>query len=101
MKHNGRTAFTFAAALMAALALHSASAAPQAPGRLDGYFSQGVDLYRQKDYPGALAAFLKAQDEAKTGPLFYNLGNCYLKTGSLGQAILYYERALESMPEAS
>ena len=32
------------------------------------------------------------------GPLEYNLGNCFLQSGDLGQAILHYRRAERLMP---
>jgi len=34
----------------------------------------------------------------ESGPLEYNLGNCYLQAGDLGRAILHYRRAQRYMP---
>jgi hypothetical protein len=98
MKRKYRNASMMTLIFFVVAVLFASSAVPQPSDKLKEYFSQGVDLYRQKDYEGALAAFLKAQDIAQTGALFYNMGNCYLRTGRIGQAILYYEKALEHMP---
>ncbi|MBC2716277.1 MAG: hypothetical protein HF978_13290 [Desulfobacteraceae bacterium] len=39
-----------------------------------------------------------AKSGIKNGQLFYNLGNTYLKQENLGQAVLWYERALTLIP---
>ncbi len=62
-------------------------------------FYQGNTHYSEEkfdqtvaDYEGALTLGLES------GPLYYNLGNAYFKTGSLGKAILNYLRAQRLMP---
>jgi len=63
-------------------------------------FMAGIDAYRQGDWQGAIKAFERlAKDGIDSGPLFYNLGNAYLKNGDLGHALLWYERALKRIPD--
>jgi tetratricopeptide (TPR) repeat protein len=58
------------------------------------------DLYNQKRYDSALSTYLSlARPELKSSELFYNIGNAYFKLNEVGQAILYYERALLIDPE--
>ena len=58
------------------------------------------DLYAQGDYENAIPVYKSLVDTGMvSGPLFYNLGNAYYKTGQLGYAILNYERARLYMPK--
>jgi len=61
----------------------------------------------QKDQPGAARQrFLAAAAQfdavigngASNGKLEYNLGNCYLRAGRIGEAILHYRRAQQFIP---
>ena len=62
-------------------------------------FMAGIDSYGQGDWPTAIEAFEHLAEEGiDSGPLCYNLGNAYLKNGSLGYALLWYERALKRTP---
>ena len=63
-------------------------------------FMDGTEAYRNGDWPAAIAAFesLVAEGVAN-GNLFYNLGNAYLKNEDLGHALLWYERALNRIPD--
>jgi tetratricopeptide (TPR) repeat protein len=62
-------------------------------------FLDGVTHYEEGDYPAAIAAFSElVETGVRTGELFYNLGNAYLKAGDIGRAILWYERAAVLMP---
>lgn len=50
--------------------------------------------YRTGDYEAAIAAYEGfINSDWSSGTIFYNLGNCYYKTGEYGKAILNYERA--------
>ena len=55
--------------------------------------------YIRSDYNGALNIYneILAQDMV-SAKLFYNMGNAYYKSGELGRAILYYNRALRLSP---
>jgi len=62
-------------------------------------FLDGIKDYKENRYAEAAAAFSKIADEGiKNGKLFYNLGNAYLKSGDIGNAMLWYERALKLLP---
>ncbi len=63
-------------------------------------FAEGNRLYAAGDYEGALSSYLALRESGqRSGELFYNIGNAYYKLGRLGEAILYYERALKYMPQ--
>lgn len=63
-------------------------------------FMDGTEAYRNGDWPAAIAAFESLVAEGVTnGNLFYNLGNAYLKNEDLGHALLWYERALNHIPD--
>ncbi len=63
-------------------------------------FIQGTEAYRNGDWPSAIAAFEAiAAQGVDNGQLFYNLGNAYLKNDDLGRALLWYERALQRIPD--
>ena len=53
----------------------------------DGQYVQAINVYEQLVAMGV-----------KSGDLFYNLGNAYLKIGDKGKAILNYERASQLLP---
>lgn len=62
-------------------------------------FIQGVDAFQKEDFSKAVTALLSlAGSGVKNGHLFYNLGNAYLKSGDLGHAIYWYERAVPFTP---
>lgn len=62
-------------------------------------FYKANDLYEAGKYDEAVEAYLKLVREGKeSGNLYYNLGNSYFKTGLLGKAVLYYEKARRLMP---
>lgn len=63
-------------------------------------FMAGSDAYRRGDWPAAIEAFQRViADGIHSGPLYYNLGNAYLKNDDLGRALLWYERALKRLPD--
>ena len=58
------------------------------------------NLYSQGIFDEAIAKYESLIGEGfVSGPLFYNLGNAYYKTGKLAPAILNYERAKLYMPK--
>ena len=62
-------------------------------------FKQGVSAYAAEDYDKAIASFtqLKAKGEV-SWELYYNLGNAYYRSGELGRAIQYWEKAKVIVP---
>ena len=62
-------------------------------------FQTAISQYQAKAYAAAAESFEGlTQDGLRNGTLFYDIGNAYLKTGALGPAILWYERALRLIP---
>jgi len=52
--------------------------------------------YQQKDFNSAIKEYQKIINDGYIGSsIFYNLGNCYYRIGEIGEAILYYEKALK------
>ena len=70
-----------------------------AAGTRETMFAAGVDAYYARDYAAAIQAFERVvSDGAASPPLFYNLGNAYLRAGQPGPAIANYHRALQLDP---
>lgn len=62
-------------------------------------FAVANETYRAGDYTKAIEAYESILQSGKeSGPLYYNLGNSYLKSGHLGKAVLNYERAKRLIP---
>ena len=62
-------------------------------------FTAAAEAYKAEDYDKAAAAYEEVLRGGKeSGALYYNLGNSYFKKGSLGKAILNYERARRLVP---
>ncbi len=62
-------------------------------------YLKAVDAYQKGEFKAAAAAFEKiAQQPVKSGELYFNTGNAYLKAGELGKAVLWYERAKKYIP---
>ena len=85
---------------MAALALTvSASAAAAAGSAAEGLFAEGNGLYRKGEFAAARQRYLAAAETGvRDARLFYNLGNACFKDGRLGEAVVWYERALRLDP---
>ncbi len=68
-----------------------------------GYiFYKGNTLYEQGSYDEAISEYSKLLAQGvESGSLYYNLGNCYIKKGAIGKAILNYERAKRLIPRDS
>ncbi len=64
--------------------------------------AEGDRLYKDGSYAEAIDAYKRVLDSGwVSGPVLYNLGNAYFKLGKIGPAVLYYERALQQMPQNS
>ena len=62
-------------------------------------FLDGIKDYKENRFAESAAAFSRmAEAGIKNGKLFYNLGNAYLKNGDIGNAMLWYERAIKLLP---
>ncbi len=62
-------------------------------------FQQANDLYGNGKYRQAQKIYSRiAAEDGVSGPLLYNLANCYAQLGQPGLAILNYERALRLSP---
>ncbi len=78
------------------LAWLGAALAQPAPVSL---YNEANALYRQGDYQAARGKYLQVADSGVQDPrVYYNLGNACFKAGRLGEAILWYERALRLAP---
>ena len=65
-------------------------------------FSKANSLYRAEKYDQAASEYEGiVRGGLASGNLYYNLGNCYLKKGEVGRAILNYERSRSFMPRDS
>lgn len=65
----------------------------------EDFYQRGNQLYQEGDFAGALEAYEAILDGGfESSDLYYNLGNAYFKTGSLGRSILSWERALRLRP---
>lgn len=62
-------------------------------------WEQANQAYSEGRYEAALASYQSLLEQGvHNGPLYYNLGNAYFKTGNLGQAVLHFYRAQRFMP---
>ncbi len=83
-----QTIFIFIAIVMASLSAKADSLAQQADS-----------AYNHEDFAQAVRLYHQAMTEEGISPeLYYNLGNSYYRIGKLGQAVIYYERALKLDP---
>lgn len=56
--------------------------------------------YSKAQYDKAIVAYQQLlSDNLQSASVYYNLGNCYYKQNKIGQAILYYKRALKIQPK--
>jgi len=61
--------------------------------------AEGNQLYRDGDFEAARGRYLQVVEAGKVDSrLYYNLGNACFKTERLGEAIVWYERALRLAP---
>ena len=68
-------------------------------GPADKLFGEANEAYRRKDYGTAVQLYetLIAQ-EVVSAELYYNMGNACYRLNRLGEALLWYERALRLQP---
>ncbi|MBI5185059.1 MAG: tetratricopeptide repeat protein [Nitrospinae bacterium] len=57
--------------------------------------------YEKGEFEKALALYKEVADAKPTGPLFYNIGNCYFRLGQIGNSLANYRRALRHEPRDS
>src|SRR5262249_528400 len=63
-------------------------------------FSKANILYQKMDYDSAAKVLEKLISENRiSSEVYYNLGNCYYKTGNVAKSIIAYERALKLNPD--
>ena len=83
-------------ALALLLAFHGAIAAPPAAAQsaTANLYNQANALYHNGQFENARERYLQVvENGVEDARVFYNLGNSCFKSGQLGQAILWYERA--------
>lgn len=61
-------------------------------------FFKANEAYNTGKFKEAASLYEAAIEKTENGYLYYNLGNCYFKTGELGQALLNYRRAQKLTP---
>lgn len=62
-------------------------------------FLKGVSAYDNENYSESARIFERIADMGiVNGKLYYNIGNSYFKSGDVGQAVLWYERAMKLIP---
>ncbi len=64
------------------------------PEQAKGFFYQGNSAYTAGDYHRAIENYEQVLSAGyESGPVYYNLGNAYFKTGAVGKALANYYRA--------
>jgi hypothetical protein len=64
------------------------------------FFLTGNTAYQEGRYEDALASYKKIVEMGFTsGPLYFNMGNCYYKMREIGRTVLFYERAKKFIPK--
>ncbi len=62
-------------------------------------FRQGNRFYEEGAFDQALSAYREILAQGyESGPLYFNVGNCYYKLGQTGEAVLFFERARRLIP---
>lgn len=62
-------------------------------------FAEANDAYRQKDYETAFQLYGQLAESGNvSADLYYNMGNACYRLNRLGEALLWYERALRLQP---
>lgn len=82
--------------------LGSCAFAEDIPNDAAKLFYAANSLYEKREFDKAIEDYQKIIGQGvESGPLYYNLGNAYFKTGKTGYAILYYKKAARLMPADS
>lgn len=80
----------------------AASAEPTRRQDPESVFYKAALFYEAAKYDEAITQYSLLLDLGfESGPLYYNLGNCNVKKGNLGRAILNYEKAKRIIPRDS
>ncbi len=62
-------------------------------------FRQANRFYEEGAFDQALSGYQEILSQGyESGPLYFNVGNCYYKLGQIGRAVLFYERARRLIP---
>ena len=94
----GRQLFSLGALLLIFSVL-TVWAEPATTQNLQGLYDRAARSYEAGQYEQAIREYNLPLDQGlESGPLYFNLGNCFLKKGELGRAILNYERAKRLIP---
>lgn len=64
----------------------------------DQLFNDAVNYYKNGDFNKALINFHKLNETLNSPWLYYNIGNCYIKIGKLGNALAAYYSAFKRDP---
>ena len=81
------------------LGLTLAQAMPRPAAAQEGIFDRANQLYQEGDWEGAIEAYQSILEGGlESADLHYNLGNAHFKNGSLGEAVLSWERARRAAP---
>jgi tetratricopeptide (TPR) repeat protein len=92
-------ALTFAAAWLVCASAFAAEVPALAASASAQSFAAGNAAYEAGDYEAAIDRYTEAAGAGIVHvDLYYNLGNAYFKSGELGHAVLWYERALQLDP---
>ena len=88
--------------MMLAVALCSATGAlANEPTRAEALFAAGNAAYEAGAYADAIDRYTEvANGGIVNADLYYNIGNACFKSGDLGRAVLWYERALRLEPRS-
>lgn len=88
-----------AAGVVAAAVLSAAAFAPAPLTAQDALFDEGNRLYQEGDFGGAAASYEAVLTGGfESAEVYYNLGNAHFRLGSVGLAVLNYERAARLNP---
>lgn len=68
----------------------------------EALFSEATELYNKREYAKAIENYEQILETGQhSAAVYFNLGNCYYKTNSIGPSIYYYEKALLLSPNDS
>lgn len=69
-------------------------------GEAQPSFDIAREYYERGEYDKAIEAYTShLEEDMESGPLYYDIGNCYLQKGdSIGKAIFYYKMAQRFIP---
>jgi hypothetical protein len=85
--------------LVASFGAARASVAETTAASSSQSFSAGNAAYEAGDYHAAIERYMEVADAGVVHrDLYYNLGNAFFKSGDMGHAVLWYERALALDP---